>query len=362
VAEAAAERAKQHASVMEEQKRVHKAKDDAKLEDELLEMCIKESLEEKERLSASQSSSELLEPDHDSSNEEKVGECVELTRDDSVSLDQLRAAPVKLMARFVRDVTMPDGSEIAPCSTFVKSWRVRNDGAKDWPDGCHLVCAGGDNLLPKNGDDFVLRHPVPATAAGDEVELSLELCAPSATGRHVGYFRLENPVGGYFGQRLWADIRVAESEMSVSMTLPWELIDTNSDMQDTSIGELELKDSLDQVEDKSTVNSETSTEKVDLAVSQGNVSVTSAVAMVDKEREQLLEETPLLQFDKDVATWNKELQVLSSMGFTDMEQLLPVLKAHIKVPASQQPMGEVDAPGSEAGLQAVVLALLNGHE
>jgi next-to-BRCA1 protein 1 len=350
---------------MEEQKRVHKAKEDSRLEDELLDMCIKQSLEEKERLLADTDTTEQIEPDEESTNEEKSAEKSEKkTLASLVARSHPPALPPKLMARFVRDVTMPDGSEVAPCSTFFKTWRVRNDGKGDWPENCHLVSAGGDRLLDsKLGDDFVLRHPVPATAAGEEVEVTLELCAPDATGRHVGYFRLESPDGGYFGQRLWADIRVTDADMSVSMTLsPWEVIDT----------------SADEKEEKEEQTDVTSSDVVDSSSEEVHQ---ETVLTNDDERDRLLEETPLVQepvpqqtsltpeqvqqqeFDAEVALWAKELRVLSAMGFHDLEQLLPVLKAHIQVPAAkQEESGSTEQPGSEAGLQAVVLALLSGQE
>jgi hypothetical protein len=47
---------------------------------------------------------------------------------------------------------------------------------------------------------------------GAESEITLQLTAPELTGRHVAYFRMRTSEGAYFGQRLWADIRVTEDE------------------------------------------------------------------------------------------------------------------------------------------------------
>ena len=367
MAQAAADRAQHHAAAMEEQKRVHKAKEDSRLEDELLDMCIKQSLQEKE--GQADTTTVQSEPDTESTNEEKSGEKSEKkTLSTAFVHSEPPALPPKLMARFVRDVTMPDGSEVAPYSTFFKTWRVRNDGKSDWPEGCHLVSAGGDRLLDsKLGEDFVLKQPVPATAAGEEVELTLELGAPDVTGRHVGYFRLQSPDGGNFGQRLWADVRVTGDDMSVSMTLtPWEVVDSSAE-------ELEVKE-----EPELTVEQTTTT------LPSKEVEVHQKTEPTADERDRLLEETPLplqessvsasltpeqvqeQEFDAEVALWFKELRVLSAMGFHDLEQLLPVLKAHIQVPASQQEENGTgtgtEGSGSEAGLQAVVLALLSGQE
>jgi Ig-like domain from next to BRCA1 gene/PB1 domain len=51
----------------------------------------------------------------------------------------------KPMARFIQDVTFPDGASLLPRSVFLKTWRVRNDGTHKWPE-CVLVCAGGEPL------------------------------------------------------------------------------------------------------------------------------------------------------------------------------------------------------------------------
>lgn len=72
----------------------------------------------------------------------------------------------------------------------------------------------------------------------------------------------------------------------------------------------------------------------------------------------------------EVLTWSQELQVLCDMGFSDLEQLLPMLRVHIKTPSSQlqQEQVQVQEQGggpppsevSEQGMQALVLALLSG--
>ena len=48
-------------------------------------------------------------------------------------------AYTKLMSRFVKDVTFPDGTQVQPGSVFLKTWRIRNDGVYAWPDQVALV-------------------------------------------------------------------------------------------------------------------------------------------------------------------------------------------------------------------------------
>ena len=50
-------------------------------------------------------------------------------------------------ASFVSDVTVPDDTVVPAGSTFVKTWRIRNDGTCTWTPGSYaLVFTGGDAL------------------------------------------------------------------------------------------------------------------------------------------------------------------------------------------------------------------------
>jgi next-to-BRCA1 protein 1 len=51
-----------------------------------------------------------------------------------------------LDARFVQDVTIFDGTELAPGTQFTKIWRLRNSGTFSWPKSTQLVHVGGDEL------------------------------------------------------------------------------------------------------------------------------------------------------------------------------------------------------------------------
>lgn len=51
-----------------------------------------------------------------------------------------------LDARFVCDVSIFDGTELAPGTHFTKIWRLRNSGTAPWPSQTKLVNVDGDNL------------------------------------------------------------------------------------------------------------------------------------------------------------------------------------------------------------------------
>jgi len=111
----------------------------------------------------------------------------------------------KFVARHVKDVTVVDGSEFTPGATFLKIWRIRNEGSV-WPDGCSLLFVGR-NSDHMGGPDFVaLPGPV---EPGNTVDVSVPLVAPAEPGRYVGYWRLRAPDGRKFGQRLWVSITVS---------------------------------------------------------------------------------------------------------------------------------------------------------
>lgn len=116
-------------------------------------------------------------------------------------------------ARFVRDTTIFDGTEMAPGTPFTKIWTVRNDGAHVWPEGIKLQCVGGDDLQSCHRVELELEGKV---AIGAEVQLAVDLIAPQRAGRYVGYFRLVSPSGKKFGQRLWCTLNVID-DVNVSV-------------------------------------------------------------------------------------------------------------------------------------------------
>jgi next to BRCA1 gene 1 protein len=96
------------------------------------------------------------------------------------------------------------GNALAPGERFTKTWRMRNEGSSAWADNTVLAFVGGDQL---GAPDSVL---IPSTVgAGEEVDISVNMVAPSIPGRYVSYWRLCAPEGIRFGHRVWVDIQVA---------------------------------------------------------------------------------------------------------------------------------------------------------
>lgn len=335
----AAERARQHHMGVEVEKAVHREKEMQELEEDLLDITIRESMNSSMSGSSSSSTAGSATSFEESKGQEDGDASITFTlptADATLVAPQFvpvvapvepsapvkPAVPSRPMARFVRDVTMPDGSKVQPCSVFVKCWRVRNDGATDWPQNCTLVNAGGDEMFPEGATE--LRVPVPSASAGEEVDISVHLTAPSATGRHVGYFRLQDNEATWFGQRLWADIRVSEDDV------PWQLIDSSLTM---SINEDEDEEVQRERRDREEEND-----------------TLLALAMAQEEEGQ---ETSIPTAPTEQMIWARELDLLEAMGFTDSEVVIPLLKELVREPASAG-----QHPNSE-GLQSVVLTLLS---
>jgi hypothetical protein len=126
------------------------------------------------------------------------------------STHQASATPVCDQAQFVKDVNIPDGSQLAPGASFTKTWRLRNAGVCTW-SGYVLVFDSGDSM---GGIPDALGNVLP----GQEVDVSADFTAPTTPGSYRSYWRIRNssgvliPVlGGTQGRSFFVDIKVVAS-------------------------------------------------------------------------------------------------------------------------------------------------------
>ncbi len=97
-------------------------------------------------------------------------------------------------ATFIKDVTFPDGTSIAPGEEFEKVWRFQNTGTCPWTTDYHLVFISGYSM---GGMTAV---PLAGTVPPDAVfDLSVDLKAPTIDGSYKGYWMLRNPQNFLFG-------------------------------------------------------------------------------------------------------------------------------------------------------------------
>lgn len=114
-----------------------------------------------------------------------------------VGADGCRQAAV-----FLQDVTVPDGTAFRPGTPFTKTWRMRNASSCDWGFGYALVHES-DSLLGS-----VSRVSVSPTPSNANVDISVPMVAPAQPGTYTSTWRLQDPQGQWFGNRVYTVIRV----------------------------------------------------------------------------------------------------------------------------------------------------------
>jgi hypothetical protein len=98
---------------------------------------------------------------------------------------------------FEGDVTIPDGSILAPGEDFVKQWAIRNTGNCTWDEGYALVFIGGDQAIDPVNFEFTKASDFVAPGAG--INIGVPLTAPLAEGSYQGHWRMRDDKGYYFG-------------------------------------------------------------------------------------------------------------------------------------------------------------------
>jgi hypothetical protein len=112
-------------------------------------------------------------------------------------------------AQFIKDVTIPDFTELKAGETFTKTWRVTNVGSCTWTTAYNLVFSSGNAMnasavIPLTGN----------VAPGQAVDLSVTMKAPESAGDYSGYWMLRNQNNALFGvgsdgmTSLWVKIKV----------------------------------------------------------------------------------------------------------------------------------------------------------
>jgi murein DD-endopeptidase MepM/ murein hydrolase activator NlpD len=112
-------------------------------------------------------------------------------------------APVgRSLARFVSDVTIPDGFRVRPGEKFVKTWRMKNDGETTWGAGFTLSFARDLQMGAVNS------VPLPNIRPGEQGNVSVELTAPANAGRYRSTWQPQAPNGVPFDFEMYAEIVV----------------------------------------------------------------------------------------------------------------------------------------------------------
>ena len=101
---------------------------------------------------------------------------------------------VRECASFVADVTIADGSYVAPGSTFTKTWRIRNNGTTTWTTNYKLVFVSGTQMAKQSSVNLPYN-----VMPGQTVDISVQMTAPAEAGSYKSNWMLMNESGSQFG-------------------------------------------------------------------------------------------------------------------------------------------------------------------
>ena len=113
-------------------------------------------------------------------------------------------------------MTVSDGSQFAPGTTFIKVWRLKNVGSCTWDTSYSVTFDGGDKL---GGSTFEMPENV---SPGESIDVSIEMTAPNTKGTYKGYWLLRDDDGNKFGlggsaeYPFWVAIKVVTHGQSYS--------------------------------------------------------------------------------------------------------------------------------------------------
>ncbi len=117
-------------------------------------------------------------------------------------------------AEFVKDLTVPDGTTFAPGASFVKTWRLKNNGSCTWTNSYRVVFDSGVSMgAPAS---FNLPDTV---APGDTIDISVNMVAPGTADDYESYWKLQDASGTSFGlgsngqDSFWVKITVGSTSV-----------------------------------------------------------------------------------------------------------------------------------------------------
>jgi uncharacterized repeat protein (TIGR01451 family) len=97
-------------------------------------------------------------------------------------------------AEFVADVTIPDGTVVAPGSAMAKTWRLKNIGTCTWSTSYSIVFYAGAQMSAPS----VVYMPT-SVAPGATVDITVNMVAPTTPGHYRGYWMIRNTSSVLFG-------------------------------------------------------------------------------------------------------------------------------------------------------------------
>ncbi len=138
-------------------------------------------------------------------------------------------------AAFVKDVSVPDGTNFLAEKVFTKTWRIQNIGTCKWTREYAVVFKSGDLM----GADKV--HYLESSVGHDDtVDISITFTAPSKEGKYTGNWILRDQNGSFFGigkdadKAFWVQIHV-DNPTSIAYELADHVCDAQWKTKDGSV-------------------------------------------------------------------------------------------------------------------------------
>lgn len=114
---------------------------------------------------------------------------------------------------FISDVTIPDGTIVAPGLTFTKTWLFQNSGSCTWSEEYTIAFLSGKDM---DGSTTTIDTSV---APGEQVKVSVDLTAPDDEGTYTGYWILANEAESTFGVHVYVQIVVSDDASTLTPTV-----------------------------------------------------------------------------------------------------------------------------------------------
>lgn len=116
---------------------------------------------------------------------------------------------------YIKDVTIPDGTQMKPGEVFTKTWLVQNIGGCAWRAGFTFQHVGGDSM---RGSQVTLTE---AIQTGSKREISVQLVVPSGqNGIIQSSWRMADENGIFFGDTLSVNITVGTVTTPIATNTP----------------------------------------------------------------------------------------------------------------------------------------------
>lgn len=103
---------------------------------------------------------------------------------------------------FIKDATIPDGTEVSPESTLDKRWEVENNGDCNWGEGYQVRLIAGPEMGSQKEQAL---YPA---RSGSRATIRILFKAPSEPATYRSAWQAFSPQGEPFGDPFFIDIKV----------------------------------------------------------------------------------------------------------------------------------------------------------